>query len=1346
MNTDTRGVANTDSTKPGSESSAPSAEITQVQENAHEEDNASTSIAGAKPAEKPPQKTSQATDTARSTTSPLSKQDLENVVKAFQFDREHRNQVAQAQVERAQKQKEPEPLQHEEARPDIHTDGIDMVGGRDVVQDAAPLKPEPHAVPRATSTAQKHEDAPVDHSNPDLSEVAADAEAMEFNKDRDFVDNAPRDFSVDEPVEVWSDHHNEWSAARVTSVHAAGQHAALVTCRLAGADRQLQTLFSKSPLLRKVAEGAGGVKSPTVAKTTAVEFCVGDKCEVWDDTDNKWVGASVQDVDHESGDVEVSFLSCSKDAMSKLLFASSPLLRRGNGDKDAEADAAAEAAHAKAVEATLEEAARKRRAKKKAARTGHLAPVANGDDKQQAATPANHTIGGSSDAIEVAITNSPTEPVHKTNIKIAVKNTPEHPPIQESEKEIVGAAVGHDAFCSAIADGNDSMSVRDQAGQPSELKKNVSLVDVGGTSVGSAPGNDAPKIAPTTGHGPVGHDAASSDDCPCEQFSERIGTNKGIHAVHENEVSPTQMLSTEKLAKSGERPPESSETAAIPAKTSSNEAVASKRTSSTGGLQHRTDTGKKSKEVPPSIKKTKQSSRSSLLGQSDASEVTGSPALATKTVAEVTLTHNNEHPRSFVSSMATEGPSSEPNHASSVSSTDPSSHQDPATNSDSLLLRRFNDFVESGIHSSVRSASRRSSRASHVQPNEKKMRRRLGGLSVETAKLANVQSLTPKQQDDLVLAILRARRTEIDKSDNGQERVGTGDSVYTKRHHSKAGAVRAQRNIDQATTEHHDGSGNAASRKMQQFLSETGISAKHARSFVGQKYGNLEWILQVCSCIHQGKPYDVDPSRVVRLAKRVGLTKSSTVQRLEKGIRRWLLKQAKQATPISSGSAVSEYSTPASGAKTARTSALDEEAFYDTCVLSSDPRTSAMLTASGQTLRFIVPCIAVRHGKDLYRLLVERFFPGLLTDTEAVGGGRVLPHRLLAVDVVEAPTTSPQMRENCDANVLPWRRLKSVGQLASLVNMESRSYIAPQSLSPKRAIYQPQEPSQRHRKQKKQPGVITPSPVFSRPTPVEHHPSSSEPVSGVGVEAPSPKARSPRPTAGEIAYYTGGSQAVRAAGASSLFSQQPNSGPSVSTHQVQGPTSIKPPRPGPRSLEQMLWAKRAVLTGAFQQVAHTPRVDPSHSWISDAFRTMPITPTSSSPATGNAAPLASKLPETAETRGCSVLLLLRIRIRGEYITMQNAMPRKTIAQPADVLPEKLPQKQQASILPEPNRRLPLPVTAPTPKRSERQKRAIEYTHRDSATPTREDLIEVALRQYKLRKRGSCAGYVGELFA
>ena len=179
---------------------------------------------------------------------------------------EHRNQVAQAQVERAQKQKEPEPLQHEEARPDIHTDGIDMVGGRDVVQDAAPLKPEPHAVPRATSTAQKHEDAPVDHSNPDLSEVAADAEAMEFNKDRDFVDNAPRDFSVDEPVEVWSDHHNEWSAARVTSVHAAGQHAALVTCRLAGADRQLQTLFSKSPLLRKVAEGAGGVKSPTVAK------------------------------------------------------------------------------------------------------------------------------------------------------------------------------------------------------------------------------------------------------------------------------------------------------------------------------------------------------------------------------------------------------------------------------------------------------------------------------------------------------------------------------------------------------------------------------------------------------------------------------------------------------------------------------------------------------------------------------------------------------------------------------------------------------------------------------------------------------------------------------------------------------------------------------------------------------------------------------------------------------------------------------------------------------------------------------------------------------------------------
>lgn len=193
---------------------------------------------------------------------------------------EHGNQIAQEQVQRARKAADdPAPSQDEnDARPDdTRPDGIEAVSSSssspDVVEHATPSKPATKggltlstSVP--TKKKKKKKDASVDHSTPDLSELAADAEAaMKSNSAGDLVaDDAPRHFAVDEPVEVWSDHRNEWSAARVTSVHAAGQHAALVTCRLAGVDRQLQTLFSKSPLLRKVVDGAGGVKSPTIAK------------------------------------------------------------------------------------------------------------------------------------------------------------------------------------------------------------------------------------------------------------------------------------------------------------------------------------------------------------------------------------------------------------------------------------------------------------------------------------------------------------------------------------------------------------------------------------------------------------------------------------------------------------------------------------------------------------------------------------------------------------------------------------------------------------------------------------------------------------------------------------------------------------------------------------------------------------------------------------------------------------------------------------------------------------------------------------------------------------------------
>ena len=66
--------------------------------------------------------------------------------------------------------------------------------------------------------------------------------------------------------QVWNEHSCQWTPAKVLNVHSAGHGAPLVTCRLDGPERQLHSMFATSPLIRKIADGTVGVKSPTAAK------------------------------------------------------------------------------------------------------------------------------------------------------------------------------------------------------------------------------------------------------------------------------------------------------------------------------------------------------------------------------------------------------------------------------------------------------------------------------------------------------------------------------------------------------------------------------------------------------------------------------------------------------------------------------------------------------------------------------------------------------------------------------------------------------------------------------------------------------------------------------------------------------------------------------------------------------------------------------------------------------------------------------------------------------------------------------------------------------------------------
>jgi len=86
------------------------------------------------------------------------------------------------------------------------------------------------------------------------------------DSDNSSAEVVTKEFHVDEPCEVWSEHVGHWVTARVKSVEQAGANATLITCRLDGEERRLQRLFAKSPLIRKIADGAAGVKSPTAAK------------------------------------------------------------------------------------------------------------------------------------------------------------------------------------------------------------------------------------------------------------------------------------------------------------------------------------------------------------------------------------------------------------------------------------------------------------------------------------------------------------------------------------------------------------------------------------------------------------------------------------------------------------------------------------------------------------------------------------------------------------------------------------------------------------------------------------------------------------------------------------------------------------------------------------------------------------------------------------------------------------------------------------------------------------------------------------------------------------------------
>ena len=141
-----------------------------------------------------------------------------------------------------------------------------------------------------------------------------------------------------------------------------------------------------------------------------------------------------------------------------------------------------------------------------------------------------------------------------------------------------------------------------------------------------------------------------------------------------------------------------------------------------------------------------------------------------------------------------------------------------------------------------------------------------------------------------------------------------------------------------------------------------------------------------------------------------------------------------------------------------------------------------VLSASPVQRQFCVPSSAVRHGRDLYRVLVDRFFSDQLTAAEiaAQPGVRVLPHRLLAVDVVEHPAvalsawqtttthnnnssssrgsngaarsaSSPSFDRrsmldtsaNAELALLPWTRFRSHSQLGRLSNEARLSAMPP---------------------------------------------------------------------------------------------------------------------------------------------------------------------------------------------------------------------------------------------------------------------------------------------------------------
>lgn len=261
------------------------------------------------------------------------------------------------------------------------------------------------------------------------------------------------------------------------------------------------------------------------------------------------------------------------------------------------------------------------------------------------------------------------------------------------------------------------------------------------------------------------------------------------------------------------------------------------------------------------------------------------------------------------------------------------------------------------------------------------------------------------------------------------------------------------------------------------FLQEWNLQ-RYAHKFKGTRYGNLNWILQVCTTnvkpvnvyspkvsklTHIPPPIaekqmirEIDCDRVKRLARHVGISSSHAFDRLYAGVEAlWRRRREKELmkhevhfqvnqnwntptqmsilTPrISPGN--SQISPWASSVITKYNNPIgSNDEFYFVCVYGGDAYTTMLLTRKTIPLQFMVPCNTIRHAKDFYKLLVKRFFQ----HQSKIAGPKILPHMLLSVEVVQNPIIFEEL-DNLHESMLLWTKLCSTSQLTRLINIAKK--------------------------------------------------------------------------------------------------------------------------------------------------------------------------------------------------------------------------------------------------------------------------------------------------------------------